>query len=115
MDEGIKPLTTATLRAACAAIAILGLSACAASMAGTGPDQAEAAPPTAAMVCNAAAAQGHVGQKASEAMGAAVLRESGARTLRWGPPGAVWTRDFRQDRVNVSYDADMTVTEIICG
>lgn len=109
-------MTTAAARAACAAIAIMGLSACATSMAGNAPDQAEALPPEpAAMVCNAAAAQGHIGQSATQAVGAAVLKDAGARTLRWGPPGAAWTRDYRQDRVNVSYGADMTITEITCG
>ena len=65
--------------------------------------------------CNAAAAQGHIGHQASEAMGAAILRDSGAKTLRWGPPNSVWTMDYREDRVNVRYDEAMTITEITCG
>jgi hypothetical protein len=102
--------------AALSALMITALTGCAATMSGNTPDQAEAVPPEpAAMVCNAAAAQSHIGQSATQAMGAAVLKDAGARTLRWGPPGAAWTRDYRQDRVNVSYGADMIITEITCG
>jgi hypothetical protein len=48
-------------------------------------------------------------------MGAAILRESGARTLRWGPPRTAWTMDYRQDRVNLRYDDNMKITEVSCG
>ncbi|MEE1876630.1 I78 family peptidase inhibitor [Altererythrobacter litoralis] len=66
-------------------------------------------------ICNAEAAQGHVGHDASAAMGAAILRDSGAGTLRWGPPNSAWTMDYREDRVNVRYDQAMKITEITCG
>lgn len=66
-------------------------------------------------ICNAAGAKSHVGKKASEAMGAAILADSGARNLRWGPPRAAWTMDYREDRVNVRYDDDMTIIDITCG
>ena len=36
-------------------------------------------------------------------------------TLRWGPPNAAWTMDYRQDRVNVRYDERMKIVEITCG
>ncbi len=65
--------------------------------------------------CDAAPAQAHVGKPASEAVGAAILRESGARTLRWGPPRSAWTMDYRQDRVNVRYDDAMKILDITCG
>lgn len=101
--------------AAPGALMMTALTGCAATMSDTVPDRAEAAPEPAAMVCNAAGAQSHVGKQATQTEGAAILRDAGARTLRWGPPGAAWTRDYRQDRVNVSYGADMTITEITCG
>lgn len=65
--------------------------------------------------CNADAVQSHVGHKATQAMGATILRESGAKVLRWGPPDSVWTMDYREDRVNVRYDRSMMITAITCG
>ncbi|MBX7483420.1 I78 family peptidase inhibitor [Qipengyuania qiaonensis] len=65
--------------------------------------------------CDAAPAQYHIGHDATEAMGAAILKESGARTLRWGSPNSAWTMDYRPDRVNVKYDEARKITEITCG
>ncbi|MFL0355687.1 I78 family peptidase inhibitor [Erythrobacter sp. GH1-10] len=65
--------------------------------------------------CDAAPVQYHVGHKATQAMGAAILKESGAKTLRWGPPDSAWTMDYRDDRVNVRYDRDMVITAVTCG
>jgi hypothetical protein len=56
-----------------------------------------------------------VGQKASAQTGAALLKASGARTLRWGGPGMAMTMDYRADRLTVSYDAAMTITSARCG
>lgn len=83
------------------------------------PEPAPLAPPFATApaeyVCDAAPAQYHVGHDATAEMGAAILRESGARILRWGPPRTAWTMDYRQDRVSVRYDEKMKITEISCG
>ncbi|WP_375291261.1 I78 family peptidase inhibitor [Qipengyuania sp.] len=65
--------------------------------------------------CQAAPARGLIGETASSDTGARALSLSGASRLRWGPPGVVWTMDYRQDRVNVRYDAAMTITEITCA
>ena len=65
--------------------------------------------------CDAAPVQSYVGDAALQAKGGMILVESGARTLRWGAPDSAWTMDYREDRVNVRYDADMTITEITCG
>lgn len=65
--------------------------------------------------CNADAAQTHLGQQANEEAGAAILAESGAEVLRWGPPNSAWTMDYRTDRVNVRYDEARLITEITCG
>lgn len=75
------------------------------------------APPAmaAALTCDAAPAQYHIGHDATQAMGAAILKDTSARTLRWGPPNGAWTMDYREDRVNVRYDAAMKITAITCG
>ena len=92
------------------AASILPLAACATAYGGETP-----APPSAGGKCNAEAAQSHIGEQATPAAGSAILEESGARSLRWGPPGAMWTMDYREDRVNVRYDEGMAITEITCG
>ena len=74
-----------------------------------------AIPPTQAAQCQADPAQALIGQKASNGTGARALVLTGARTLRWGPPGAIFTMDYRTDRVNILYDAAMAITEIRCG
>jgi hypothetical protein len=77
---------------------------------------ASAPPPTEAPgLCDAGPAQYHVGHDATQAMGAAILKDSGARTLRWGPPRSAWTMDYRQDRVNVRYDDAMKIIDVTCG
>jgi hypothetical protein len=106
----------AAQRIAVTGILAAGLSACVVNIGDEAPDRAEAVPPPPVpMVCNAAPAQYHVGQDATQSMGEAILKDSGARTLRWGPPNAAWTMDLRQDRVNVRYDANMKIIDITCG
>ncbi len=90
-----------------------GLAACATTTTATDGSSADQA--AAPMMCDAAAVQYHVGHDATQAMGTAILKESGARTLRWGPPNGAWTMDYRQDRVNVRYDDQMKITGITCG
>ena len=65
--------------------------------------------------CNAEAAQMHVGDTATEEVGATILAKSGAKRLRWGPPRAAWSMDIRPDRVNVRYNENSTITSITCG
>lgn len=108
--------TAAAARAAMAGLVGMGLTGCVVSISDNTPDQAEAVPPPPVpMVCNAEKAQYHVGHDATQAMGEAVLKDSGARTLRWGPPNSAWTMDYRQDRVNVRYDEKMKITDVTCG
>jgi hypothetical protein len=101
------------MKHAIAAAAAIGLAGCATTGDNAEPGQAGA--PPMAMTCDAAPAQYHIGQDATQAMGTAVLKDSGARTLRWGPPDSAWTMDYREDRVNVRYDAAMKIVEITCG
>lgn len=87
------------------------LAGCATTDGAMAPDMASGG----AMMCKAESAQSQVGQKATQTVAAAILKDSGARTLRWGPPNGAWTMDYREDRVNVRYDEAMTITEITCG
>ena len=96
-------------------LAAIGLSGCVPTTAQTPPDRSTVLTPPVATICNADPVQSFLGQRADQAVGAAILKASGARTLRWGPPNSVWTRDFRQDRVNVEYDAGMIIERITCG
>lgn len=109
-------MKTAAVRVAMAGLVGMGLTGCVVTIADNTPDQTEAVPPPPApMVCNAEKAQDHIGHGATQAKGEAILKDSGARTLRWGPPNSAWTMDYRQDRVNVRYDANMQITGVTCG
>lgn len=91
--------------------AALPLAACASSE--TPVESTPAAP--AEMTCKADAGQSFVGQAATPELGSAVLKATGARTLRWGPPRSAMTMDYRQDRVNVMYDDAYKITQVSCG
>ena len=65
--------------------------------------------------CNADAVQSHLGHTASAEAGEVLLAESGARQLRWAPPRSALTMDYSPDRLTVSYDDDMRITQIVCG
>lgn len=65
--------------------------------------------------CRPEPAQRFLGQRATAELGAQMLRASGATTLRWAPPGAVLTMDYRMDRLTVEYDERMVVTSARCG
>ena len=66
-------------------------------------------------MCDAEAAQNHVGHMASAQMGSAMLADSGARQLRWVPPRTAVTMDYRADRLTVTYDDDLVIERITCG
>ncbi len=88
----------------------LPLAAC-----GAAPEkEVQAAPPPPA-ACDAAPAQSHIGHTATAESGAVLLRITGARQLRWAPPGGALTMDFRADRLTVGYDRNMAITTIACG
>ena len=90
---------------------VLGLTACAGAN-GAGPGEA---PTVAQGPCRNDGLDSFVGQKASAEVGAALLKASGAKTLRWGGPGMAMTMDFRADRLTVSYDDAMAITSARCG
>ncbi|NUS99465.1 MAG: peptidase inhibitor I78 [Sphingomonas sp.] len=57
----------------------------------------------------------YVGQAGTEANGAAILRDSGAKTLRWIAQGSVVTMEFSSERVNVKLDAQNRIEAVTCG
>lgn len=56
-----------------------------------------------------------VGQVAVDSTGPAILSATHAAVLRWAPPGAMMTMDFRSDRVTVWLDAGNRITKVRCG
>ena len=86
------------------ATATVALSACATTEPGSGEG-----------ACKAEPGQRFVGQKATAETGNALLRETGAKQLRWGPPRSAMTMDFRADRLTVSYDDNYTIERVSCG
>ena len=65
--------------------------------------------------CKAEPGQSFVGQRATAEAGAELLRLTGAKQLRWGPPRSALTMDFRPDRLTVSYDDAMMIERVACG
>lgn len=91
--------------------AVLPLAACTQER----PPESTPPPPEAEMTCKADAVQSYVGQSVSPELGAAILKASGARTLRWGPPRTAMTMDYRVDRVNIMYDDASKIMQVTCG
>lgn len=56
-----------------------------------------------------------VGQPASQDLGAQMLRESGARLIRWVPKGAIITMEFSADRLTILLDGSNRVEAARCG
>ena len=65
--------------------------------------------------CRGEALAQFVGQPASQGLGARMLRESGAKTLRWVAKGIMVTMDFRGDRLTVALDEANRVERANCG
>ena len=91
------------------------LGGCAATP-GANQDRPQIQPPReGGGACVADGASRFVGQRVTEALSSQIIAATGAKTLRWGPPGGAMTMDFREDRVNVFYDANMVIERITCG
>lgn len=97
-----------------AALALMTVSGCTTPSNSAQPNSGEAKDPVLAG-CDATKLQYAVGQKSSAALGAKLMQESGARTLRWMPPRTAATMDFRSDRLNIAYNDAMVITSIDCG
>lgn len=98
-----------TILAGMAPVLLLALAGCATTGDSGSSDSGENGQ------CDAAAGQRFVGTKASADVGQQLLRATGAKQLRWGPPNSAMTMDFRPDRLTVSYDAAMTIDRVSCG
>ncbi|WP_420143783.1 I78 family peptidase inhibitor [Sphingobium sp.] len=96
---------------------LMALSLCAplAACAGSGEAGPGTPPAMAEGPCSNDGLAPFTGQKASAETGAALLKASGAKSLRWGGPGMAMTMDFRPDRLTVSYDEAMVITAARCG
>ena len=66
-------------------------------------------------MCAADPGQRFVGQKASQAVGDAIVAATGAEIFQWVPPDSAVTMDYRQNRVRVGYDRDMVIQSVRCG
>lgn len=70
---------------------------------------------TAGGTCDETLVQSHVGHLARTEAGPLLLRESGARVLRWIAEGSAVTMDYSDQRLNVEYAPDMKITRFTCG
>ncbi|HET6943517.1 MAG TPA: I78 family peptidase inhibitor [Sphingomicrobium sp.] len=56
-----------------------------------------------------------VGQDATPEIGGTLMRQSGARVLRWVPKGSMITMEFSADRLTVYLDANNKIEKLSCG
>jgi len=94
-----------------ALLGVLALSAC-----------ATAAPPseppvdgTSGYACRSEGLDRFVGQPATQALGAEMLRVSGARALRWVGHGMAIAMEFSPERLTVHLTPDNRVERASCG
>ena len=75
-----------------------------------------AGPPPEPTACGAEKVQHYVGKKRSTAISESVAALSGAKSIRWIEPGMAVTMDFREDRLNIFFDAETgIIKEVKCG
>lgn len=65
--------------------------------------------------CGASKVSGFVGQELTAATRMAIQDRSGATNIRWTAPNTAVTMDYRQDRLNVNYNAQNIIQTINCG
>ena len=97
------------MRLALAALSAIPLAACMVTPSG----QPGAGDPVGS--CRNEGLSQFIGQPASQDLGARMLRESGARILRWVPKGGIITMEFSADRLTVSLDGSNRVETARCG
>jgi Peptidase inhibitor I78 family len=90
------------------ALVSLALAACSTASA-EGPE------PLPAGTCHGDGLEVFIGQDATSDTGAALVRHSGARVLRWVPKGSMITMDFSADRLTVHLDANNKIEKLNCG
>lgn len=65
--------------------------------------------------CDATRVQNFIGALGTADLGTALLKRSGARTIRWLAPNTMATMDYRSDRLNVLVNERNFVTGVHCG
>ena len=65
--------------------------------------------------CHDDALSTFVGQEASPEIGGTLMRQSGARVLRWVPKDSMITMEFSADRLTVHLDANNKIEKLSCG
>lgn len=90
------------------ALVSLALAACSTASA-EGPEQFPAG------TCKGDGLETFIGQDATSDTGAALVRQSGARVLRWVPKDSMVTMDFSADRLTVYLDANNKIERLSCG
>lgn len=73
------------------------------------------AEPVTSAKCDTAPLAPLIGQAGTAELAAEGLKLSGARALRWKQPGAMFTMDYRPDRLNASLDTQNRVIGFDCG
>ena len=70
---------------------------------------------TSGFVCRQQSFEAFTGKVATSAVGAELLRASGARVIRWVQPGMMVTMDYREDRVTVHLAENNRIVRASCG
>ena len=65
--------------------------------------------------CRTEGTERFIGRSGGRATGAAIKRATKAAVLRWAPPGAMLTMDYREDRVTIYLGPGRKITQIKCG
>ena len=89
--------------------ALVALAACATVPADGGPPVRD---PEGS--CRAEPGQRFIGTRATAEVGGQMLAATGATILRWVPPRTAVTMDFNANRLTVSYDDAMVITQVSC-
>ncbi len=70
---------------------------------------------TSGFACRQQSFEAFIGKVATSAVGAELLRASGARVIRWVQPGMMVTMDYREDRVTVRLAENNRIVTASCG
>jgi Peptidase inhibitor I78 family len=97
------------MRALAILMPLLALLGCAAT-----PEDTAAAD-TPEKSCDAAPAQGLVGETESDVVARKAQQLSGAKTVRWLRPGQIVTMEYRADRLNLVLDGQNRISAVRCG
>ena len=65
--------------------------------------------------CRKPSERDFIGQPATAELGARMLAEARARTIRWVPHGAAVTMEFNPSRLTVQLDPQNRIASISCG